>query len=130
MHRPPLAKGPHLDRRGGRDHLRDMEASEGMIRFIDIRNGEVRAARLPGWAVALGGAAALAVGLAVLVLGVGLLLVLAPIAIGGALIARWRLRKALREARTLYAERQARDGVIEGDFRVIDDGRTDDGSRR
>ncbi|MHB2168844.1 hypothetical protein [Alsobacter sp. R-9] len=95
-----------------------------MIRIISgSSTGRIGTATIPGWAVGLAGAAAVAIGLVILVLGLGIALVLAPIAIGGALIARWRLKRAFDEAAADLERREAPAGVIDADYRVIDDRR-------
>ncbi len=96
-----------------------------MIRIVTSSSGRVGTATIPGWAVALGGVAALALGLVILVLGAGLALLLAPVAIGAAFLARWRLKKAFAEAAAQMQRGQDRapDGVIDAEYRVIDDKR-------
>jgi hypothetical protein len=96
-----------------------------MIRIVTSSSGRVGAATIPGWAVALGGVAAVSIGLVILVLGAGLALLLAPVAIGAAFLARWRLKKAFAEAAAEMQRGQARtpDGVIDAEYRVIDDRR-------
>jgi len=95
-----------------------------MIRlmFPDGRGG-MRAATVPTWAVWLGAAGALALGLLVFTIGLGLLLLLAPVALVGGLIARWRIKHAFRNAEAMRQTRPPASGpggVIEGDYRVID----------
>lgn len=104
-----------------------------MIRaFITDRSG-TRVSTVPGWAVGLGAFGAAALGLTVLVIGAGLALLLAPIAIGAVMLARWRLKSLLRgmaEQAELAraqagsrAQRPADPSVIDVDYRVINDGR-------
>ena len=95
-----------------------------MIRlmFPDGRGG-MRAATVPAWAVWLGAAGALALGLLVFTIGLGLLLLLAPVAFVGGLIARWRIKHAFRDAEAMRQARPPADrqgSVIEADYRVID----------
>jgi hypothetical protein len=78
-----------------------------MIRIMHMSDGTVRTTKMPPWAAALGGIAAVAMGLVVLAVGVGIALVLAPIAIGGVLYARYRLKKIVREAQERFAAQQA-----------------------
>ena len=109
-----------------------------MIRITHVSNGSVRTSNLPPWAAALGGIAAVAMGLVVLALGVGIALLLAPIAIGGVLYARHRLKKFVREAQERFAAQQAAQAdyeraqagsfddkppaqVIDVEYRVIDE---------
>jgi hypothetical protein len=110
-----------------------------MIRIMHLSGANARTTTLPPWAAALGGLAAVAVGLAVLVLSAGLALLLAPLVIGGVFYARWRLKKFVREAQARFAAQQAarnefdrrtaaprgagQADVIDGEFRVIDDPR-------
>lgn len=94
-----------------------------MIRIVtSLSSGQTGTATVPGWAVALGGAAAVALGLVVLVLGAGLALLLAPLAIGAAVFARWRFKKALREAGIdLRGGPRSPSDVIDGEYRVVDE---------
>ena len=94
------------------------------VSSVSSLNG-VGAATIPGWAVALGGVAAVSIGLVILVLGAGLALLLAPVAIGAAFLARWRLKKAFAEAASEMQRGPTRapDGVIDAEYRVIDDRR-------
>ncbi len=95
-----------------------------MLRIVTSSSGRIGTATLPGWAVALGAVAAGALGLVVLLLGAGLALLLAPVVVGAVLVARWRLKKALREAGVDLDRRTAGpgpDGVIDADYRVIDE---------
>lgn len=93
-----------------------------MIRIVTSSSGQVGTATVPGWAVALGGVAAVALGLVVLIVGAGLALVLAPLAIGAAMFARWRFKKALREAGIdLRAGSRPASDVIDGEYRVVDE---------
>lgn len=95
----------------------------------------VRVASVPGWAVGLGAFGAALLGLTLFVIGAGLALVLAPVAIGAMLFARWRLRSIIRQARE-HASQQATGptmkpgvpprapdaGIIDGEYRVIEPG--------
>jgi hypothetical protein len=101
-----------------------------MLRIETFSNGRRSTTTLPGWAMGLAGVAALGLGLVVLTIGAGLALIMAPIVVGGVFFARWRLKKALREAGIdLDAGRvppagPAGPGVIDAEYKVIDgDGR-------
>lgn len=113
--------------------------------LISDRNG-VRVATVPTWAAGLGLFGVAALGFLAVVIGAGLALLLAPIAIAGAFYARWRLRSAMqamaaqvqaaqeRAAEIRAAQRQAGGygpasrpaggpDVIDGEYRIIDNGR-------
>ncbi len=93
-----------------------------MIRIVTSSSGRIGTATIPGWAVALGGIAAVSLGLVILVLGAGLALLLAPVAIGAAFFARWRLRKAFAEMNAdLQRDGGPPAGVIDAEYRVVDD---------
>ena len=101
-----------------------------MLRIETVSNGRRSTTTLPGWAMGLAGVAALGLGLVVLTIGAGLALILAPIVVGAVFFARWRLKKALREAGIdLNAGRvppggPASPGVIDAEYKDIDgDGR-------
>jgi membrane protein implicated in regulation of membrane protease activity len=72
---------------------------------------------LPSWALAVIGVLGAAVGLAIFILGTGLLLILVPSLLIALFILRWRLRSLLRKAQ----EQSQADGpqVIEGEFKVV-----------
>jgi hypothetical protein len=92
--------------------------------IVDRSASGVRVTTVPGWAIGLGAVGAAFIGLVVLVLGAGLALLLAPVAIGALLIARWRLRRMMADivAQSQQQRRQAApDGVIDVEYRVIDD---------
>jgi hypothetical protein len=104
-----------------------------MIRAVISDRSGTRVTTVPSWAVGLGAFGLAMVGLVLFVIGAGLALILAPVAIGAVMIARWRLRAMLRDlaARAemaqmgATAQRQARPSdpsVIDGEFRVIDPG--------
>lgn len=117
-----------------------------MIRaLISDRNG-VRVASVPSWAAGLGLFGVAALGFLAVVIGAGIALLLAPIAIGGVFYARWRLRSAMRAmAEQIQAAQEraaairaaqtqtggAKSGragpapadVIDGEYRIIDNGR-------
>jgi hypothetical protein len=117
-----------------------------MIRaLLSDRNG-VRVATVPTWAAGLAFVGVAALGFLALVIGAGVALLLAPLAIGGIFYARWRLRSALRDmaaqvqaAQVRAAQVRAAQGgqggpardfrhpadtdVIEGEYRIIDNGR-------
>jgi Flp pilus assembly protein TadB len=96
-----------------------------MIRLLIRDQSGTRQSGLTGWALGLSLLAGAALAGTVLVVGLGLLLVLAPVAIVGALVLRHRLRKAMAEmeARVSEARRQAEGEVIDADYRVVDDDR-------
>jgi hypothetical protein len=95
-----------------------------MLRIETFSNGRRNATVLPGWAMGLMGIAAVGLGLVVLTIGAGLALLLAPVVVGGVMLARWRLRKAIREAGIDPATGAFRDpagpAVIDADYRVVD----------
>src|SRR5690349_21612798 len=84
------------------------EGRASMFRILlsDQTRG-VRVAAAPGWAVGLGAIGAALLGLTLFVIGAGIALVLAPLAIGGIAIARWRLRSLLRSVREQSAHAAA-----------------------
>ena len=74
-----------------------------------------------GWVgLILGGAIVLAGAIALMVLAFGLALGLIPVVAVGALLARWRLRKAMAEAQA-EAERPGTGKTIEIEYSVVDD---------
>ena len=86
----------------------------------------IRTVKVPSWALVLFGLLAAAAGITILILGAGLLLILLPVLIAAGFVARWKLRKFMREA-----ERRAREAspdptrngsAIEVEYRVVDDG--------
>ena len=85
----------------------------------------IRTARLPGWAAVLGGVAAVSIAAALLAFSFVLLLFIAPIAIGGYFYLRWKAGRMLRDAMAqrdaVQREADARAGIIEGEFIVIED---------
>jgi hypothetical protein len=109
-----------------------------MIRAVISDRSGTRVTTVPSWAVGLGAFGLAMVGLVLFVIGAGLALILAPVAIGAVMIARWRLRAILRDlaarAEMVQARAAASAGqrraspsdpsVIEGEFRVIDPGKT------
>ncbi|WP_460448621.1 hypothetical protein [Alsobacter sp. SYSU BS001988] len=102
-----------------------------MIRLLINDRTGTRVASLPRWAVWLGVAAAAGVGLLIALIGVSLILVLAPFVIAAGALARWRLKKALREMQARQGAqpgsgrggRPAPAGVIDADYRVIEEAR-------
>lgn len=86
--------------------------------------GQTQLVRVPGWAVAIGAIVAGALGLAVFIASAGLLLMLAPIAIGMVFYVRWRIRRALRKMADVQRAYQGdvNDGIIDVEYRVIDGG--------
>ncbi|WP_406854118.1 hypothetical protein ABEG18_16360 [Alsobacter sp. KACC 23698] len=104
-----------------------------MIRLIMNDRTGTRVASVPRWAVWLGVAAAAGVGLLIAIIGFSLILVLAPFVIAAGALARWRLKKALREmqarqsagagASTFDRRPPPASDVIEGEYRVLDERR-------
>lgn len=96
-----------------------------MIRFaINGPNGP-RIVTVPRWAQGLGVVLAAFAGIALLVVGAGLALIAVPALIAFGLYARWRLKKMMAE---MQAQAQADadrppPGVIDAEYRVIDDRR-------
>ncbi|MFO1148457.1 MAG: hypothetical protein U1E62_08770 [Alsobacter sp.] len=109
-----------------------------MIRAVISDRSGTRVTTVPTWAVGLGAFGLAVLGVILFIIGAGLALVLAPVAIGAVLVARWRLKSMLRDLAARAEMVQARQGsagngraagpsdpsVIEGDFRVIDPGKT------
>ncbi len=108
-----------------------------MIRAVISDRSGTRVTTVPSWAVGLGAFGLAVLGVILFIIGAGLALVLAPVAIGAVMIARWRLKAMLRDlaARAEMAQvRQAASmnrrpagptdpSVIDGEFRVIDPGK-------
>ena len=84
------------------------------------RRGGMRVLRLPGWQMALILALALSVGIAIALVATGILLIALPVAFVAALAYR------------LLGKRRgpAQDGVIEGEYEVIDAGTAKQAYRR
>lgn len=101
-----------------------------MIRLMFNDRTGTRVANVPRWAVWLGVAAAAGVGLLIALIGFSLILVLAPFVIAAGVLARWRLRKALREMQAARpagpSGRPAPAGVIDVEYRVIEEARAPD----
>jgi Flp pilus assembly protein TadB len=105
---------------------------KAVIRLMINDSTGTRVASLPRWAVWLGVAAAAGVGLLIAVIGFSLILVLAPFVIAAGALARWRLRKMLREMQTRQGAprgyepggRPSPAGVIDADYRVVEEART------
>jgi hypothetical protein len=108
-----------------------------MIRAVISDRSGTRVTTMPSWAVGLGAFGLAIMGVILFIIGAGLALVLAPVAIGAVLIARWRLKSMLRDLAARAEMVQARQAasmnrrgagpsdpsVIDGEFRVIDPGR-------
>jgi predicted RND superfamily exporter protein len=96
-----------------------------MIRLLIRDRRGMRQSNLPGWALGLSLVAGAALAGTILVVGIGLALLLAPVVIVGGLILRHKLRKAVAEmeARLNEARRQTEGDVIDADYRVVDDER-------
>jgi hypothetical protein len=94
-----------------------------MTRTILRDNNFVRVTTLPGWAVAICAVGFAVLGFLVLLLGAAFLLLLAPVAIGALLFARWRLRRFLRDVaqRSGDVAHSAGDDprVIDADYTVV-----------
>ena len=97
-----------------------------MLRIETFTNGRRSTTTMPGWAMGLAGVAALGLGLVILTIGAGLALILAPVVAGAVYFARWRLKKALREAGIDPATGRVQPGgaqgpgVIDAEYKVID----------
>lgn len=83
-----------------------------------------------GWkqklGIVLGVTVTLALAVGLIILATAVAIVLLPVVIVGALIARWRFNRMLNEARARAAEEEARryaDGprVIDADFEIVND---------
>lgn len=96
-----------------------------MIRLLIRNQRGTSQTKLPSWALGLSLVAGAALAGTVLVIGIGLALLLAPVVIVGGLILRHKLRKAVAEMETRLNEaRQQADGdVIDADYRVVDEER-------
>jgi hypothetical protein len=120
-----------------------------MFRAVITDGNGVRVSTVPNWAAGLGLFGVAAIGLFTLVIGAGLALLLAPLAIAAVFYVRWRLRAVLRDmaVRVQAAQAQAHAeasafgpdaatpgpaprrpasdeaAVIDGEYRVIDNGR-------
>lgn len=83
----------------------------------------IRTIKVPQWTIAVLAALAFALGLAVVVLGFGLFLLIVPLLVVAGLIARWRLRRMLREAERRAAEGAGPGGTgaIEVEYRVVEE---------
>jgi hypothetical protein len=95
--------------------------------LVSDGRGGTRAVQVPRWAVWAGSAGLIALAVLFVTLSLTLLLVLAPIGIVAGLVARWRLKKALRQAGGAppdpFAQKPQPDGVIDVEYRIIDDQR-------
>jgi len=100
-----------------------------MFRAVISDGAGTRVTAVPTWAVGLGAFGAALIGLTLFVIGAGLALILAPLAIGAILVARWRLKTMLRNLQETMQAQSVRAGVrprpsdpsiIEGEYRVID----------
>ena len=92
-----------------------------MIRFAVNGPQGPRIVTIPRWAQGRAVIVAGFAGIALLVLGAGLALIALPVLIGFGLFARWRLKKMMAE---MQAQADAPPpGVIDGEYRVIDDRR-------
>jgi len=100
-----------------------------MIRTVFRDSNGIRVTNMPGWAAGLVVAGALALAFVVLAASAFLLLLLAPLAIGGALYARWRIRRLMRDLTGRHGDPRnaaARDPrVIDAEYVVIREGAAD-----
>ena len=88
---------------------------------MDELRPSYRFTTMPNWVLALIGLLGTAMGFAIFILGAGLLLVLVPLLMIGALVARWRIRQLMRKA---YEDSRAEGPpVIDGEFKVVDERR-------
>ena len=88
---------------------------------MDELRGSYRFTTMPNWGLALIGLLGTAMGFAIFILGAGLVLVLVPLLMIGALVARWRIRQLMRKA---YEDSRAEGPpVIDGEFKVVDERR-------
>jgi hypothetical protein len=96
-----------------------------MIRLLIRDQRGTRRSNLPGWALGLSLVAGAALAGTVLIVGIGLALLLAPVVIVGGLILRHKLRKAVAEMETRLneARRRSEGDVIDAEYRVVDDER-------
>lgn len=95
-----------------------------MIRFAINGPRGPRIVTVPRWAQGLGVILAGLAGAALLVVGAGLALLAIPALIGFGLFARWRLKKMMAEMQAQAdADRPPPPGVIDVEYRVIDDRR-------
>lgn len=93
-----------------------------MTRIIFRGDGFARTTPLSGWAFGLWAFGFAALGVLVLLFGAALILLMAPVAIGAALFARWRLGRLLRDlARrsNLSANATKDQRVIDAEYRVL-----------
>jgi hypothetical protein len=95
-----------------------------MYRNFPRNQSAARVVFLPGWVLGLVAVGVAALGFCVLLIGAAFLLLVAPLALGALLFARWRLRKFLREAAghsraNVSGARNPR--VIDADYRVLRD---------
>jgi hypothetical protein len=87
------------------------------IRYRDASGEKVL--RIPQWAIAIFAVLGIALGLAVIVVGAGLFLLVVPLLVVAGLIARWRLRKILREAEKAARERSGA-SPIEVEYTIVE----------
>jgi hypothetical protein len=99
-----------------------------MIRFLISDRTGTHVSRFPSWSTALGLVVAAAMGAALLVVGLGVALLLAPVVIVGGLVIRHRIRKAVAQMNAqMEAMRQQAQGpgyVIDVDYKVVDEERS------
>jgi membrane protein implicated in regulation of membrane protease activity len=100
-----------------------------MVRVFLHSGSSAPSAATPAWAIVLVGFAAATILLFFLFVGTILAMVVAPFAIGLALVARWRLRRFVRDLETRRNAdamgRTAPEQIIDADYRVVDDGDRD-----
>lgn len=96
-----------------------------MIRFAVNGPQGPRIITIPRWAQGFALILAGFAGVALLIVGAGLALVAIPVLVGFGLFARWRLKKMMAEMQAQAQASQDRPppGVIDVEYRVIDDRR-------
>ena len=96
-----------------------------MIRFAINGPQGPRLVTVPRWAQGLAVVLTAFAGIALLVVGAGLALLAIPALIGFGIYARWRLKKMMAEmqAQTQGDNDRPPPGVIDAEYRVIDDRR-------
>lgn len=96
-----------------------------MIRFAINGPQGPRIVTVPRWAQGLGVVLAGLAGAALLVVGAGLALLAIPALLAFGLFARWRLKKMMAEMQAQAQDDRDRPppGVIDAEYRVIDDRR-------
>lgn len=95
-----------------------------MIHLVVGQGRYARAVKLPFWAVALGGATFVAIVVLLVTLIAGAALVVVPALLVGAAVARLLSGRPNSAAEPIFTRnRRADPNIIEGEYRVLDDGR-------